>query len=113
MEVFLLCLFPFFVLVAFHLYFLPSFVAQGRGKANAKAIFALNLFTGWTFIGWVVALTWALTVDMVPHVMSGNEVGDYSKSPTISDDGSPAHAASQNSWTCINKESIHATHNPR
>lgn len=43
------------------LYFIPSMV--GRHKANAGAIFALNLFLGWTFIGWVVALVWALTVD--------------------------------------------------
>ena len=41
--------------------FIPTFVAYHRGHPNAMAIFALNLHLGWTFIGWVVALVWALT----------------------------------------------------
>ena len=43
------------------IYFLPSYV--GRNKKNATAILVLNLFLGWTFIGWVVALVWACSVD--------------------------------------------------
>jgi hypothetical protein len=43
------------------LYFLPSIVAGFRGHQNTGAIIALNLFLGWTFLGWVVALVWALT----------------------------------------------------
>ena len=43
------------------LYFLPSIV--GRHKINATAIFMLNLFLGWTFLGWVLALVWACTKD--------------------------------------------------
>jgi hypothetical protein len=42
--------------------FTPSLVAYHRGHPNAMAIFALNLLLGWTFVGWVVALVWALTV---------------------------------------------------
>ena len=42
-------------------YFLPSFVAYGRNHNNSNAILALNFFLGWTFIGWVVSLVWALT----------------------------------------------------
>jgi hypothetical protein len=42
--------------------FIPTFVAYHRGHPNAMAIFALNLLLGWTFVGWVVALVWALTV---------------------------------------------------
>ncbi|MFZ5749392.1 MAG: superinfection immunity protein [Pseudomonadota bacterium] len=48
------------------LYFLPSFVAFNRGKRNAAAIFILNLFAGWTFIGWVGALIWSLLHDPEP-----------------------------------------------
>jgi hypothetical protein len=44
-------------------YFVPSFVAEARKKKNKKAIIALNVFLGWTLVGWVVALVWALTVD--------------------------------------------------
>lgn len=42
-------------------YFLPTLI--GQRKSNARAIFVLNLFLGWTFIGWVVALVWATTTD--------------------------------------------------
>ncbi len=39
------------------LYFLPAII--GRDKADATGIFLLNLFLGWTFLGWVIALFWA------------------------------------------------------
>lgn len=42
-------------------YFLPALVASGRHHHNAGAIVVLNLFLGWTFLGWVVALVWAST----------------------------------------------------
>ena len=45
------------------LYFLPTFVATRRHKRNTLAIFLLNLFAGWTVIGWVVAIVWAASVD--------------------------------------------------
>lgn len=41
------------------LYFLPSILA--RNKASFLPIFLLNLFLGWTFIFWVVALIWGLS----------------------------------------------------
>jgi hypothetical protein len=50
--VFLVCLF---------LYFIPTIA--GAKKSNAGAIFVLNLFLGWTLIGWVAALVWACTND--------------------------------------------------
>lgn len=43
------------------LYFLPTLVAQGDHHKNTAGIFVLNLFLGWTFIGWVVALVWAVS----------------------------------------------------
>lgn len=42
------------------LYFLPAFIAWYRKHPNVTAITALNLVAGWTFVGWVVALVWAL-----------------------------------------------------
>ena len=41
------------------LYFIPILV--GYKNRNAMGIFILNLFLGWTFIGWVVALIWAVS----------------------------------------------------
>lgn len=43
------------------LYFLPAIT--GRRKRNAEAIFVLNLLLGWTGLGWVAAMVWAVTVD--------------------------------------------------
>ena len=42
-------------------YFLPTITAVIRTNHNKLAIFVLNLLFGWTFIGWAVALIWALT----------------------------------------------------
>jgi hypothetical protein len=42
-------------------YFIPSMVAALRNHPNGNAIFVLNLFAGWTFVGWVVAIVWACT----------------------------------------------------
>ncbi|MCC8953229.1 superinfection immunity protein [Bradyrhizobium sp. Pear77] len=42
-------------------YFIPSFVASGRGHQNTAAIVVMNIFLGWTFWGWVAALVWAFT----------------------------------------------------
>lgn len=40
-------------------YFFPAIVAYARHKKDATAILILNLFLGWTFIGWVISLVWA------------------------------------------------------
>jgi len=45
------------------LYMLPAFVAWRRGHRNTLAITALNILTGWTVIGWVVAFVWSLTAN--------------------------------------------------
>jgi T4 superinfection immunity protein/zinc ribbon protein len=52
---------PIFLLVSLFLYFLPAYLA--RNKSNFTAILVLNVLTGWTFIGWVIALIWALSSD--------------------------------------------------
>ena len=44
-------------------YLVPAWIALGRGKHNAPAILALDLLLGWTIIGWVVALIWALAYE--------------------------------------------------
>jgi hypothetical protein len=51
----------FGVILVLGIYFIPTFVASSNQKQNVGAIFLLNLFLGWTFIGWVIALVWAAT----------------------------------------------------
>lgn len=47
------------MLVLVGLYFLPSSIAKNAKHPQTPAIFLLNLFLGWTFLGWVLALVWA------------------------------------------------------
>lgn len=48
--------------IAIPLYFLPAIIAGCRGKVSGTAgVVLLNIFLGWTVIGWWVALIWAFT----------------------------------------------------
>lgn len=49
------------VILSLLLYFIPSIVASKREHPNRGAIYMLNILAGWTFIGWVGALVWAMT----------------------------------------------------
>lgn len=48
-----------FFLMAPILYLLPSIEALIRKHNNFVAIALVNVFLGWTLIGWVVAIVWA------------------------------------------------------
>ncbi len=41
-------------------YFLPAVVAKYRDTNNFGVIFAINLLFGWTVLGWIAALIWAI-----------------------------------------------------
>jgi hypothetical protein len=49
------------ILFILGIYFLPTIIAGSRKHQQANAIFALNLFLGWTLLGWVGSLVWAAT----------------------------------------------------
>jgi hypothetical protein len=46
-------------IVILGLYFIPTIVAFTRGVPDRGAVVVLNLFLGWTFVGWVVSLSMA------------------------------------------------------
>jgi uncharacterized membrane protein len=48
-------------IVGLAVYLLPSLAGRRRRKAGAIAW--LNVLLGWTVIGWVVALLWAMKAD--------------------------------------------------
>jgi len=50
------------ILLSIVLYIVPTVVALARKHRQIGAIFILNLFLGWTVLGWVGALVWAVTV---------------------------------------------------
>lgn len=45
--------------ICFGGYLLPSIIAAIRNAPSFIGILILNIFAGWTFIGWVIALIWA------------------------------------------------------
>ena len=49
-----------FLILMLLLYFLPSLIAGIRSHNNLNSILVLNLLLGWTVLGWIVALVWAL-----------------------------------------------------
>lgn len=50
-----------FLAIAAVLYFVPALVARARGHGRAAGVLWLNLALGWTLIGWVLVLVWALS----------------------------------------------------
>ena len=54
-----------FLFLATLFYFLPSIIA--RNKVDFTAILLFNFFLGWTGIGWLAAMVWAIVAsDGVP-----------------------------------------------
>ncbi len=51
----------FFLIIILALYFLPSMIAYNRKVKSIGSLVVVNIFLGWTFIGWVVALAWSFT----------------------------------------------------
>ena len=51
------------IYIVLSVYFLPTIVCAIRRHHNTLAIFVLNIFLGWTFVGWVVAMVWSCTAD--------------------------------------------------
>jgi len=47
------------LIVGLLVYFIPSIVAMKKNHPQKVAILLLNIFLGWTFIGWVGSLVWA------------------------------------------------------
>ena len=56
-----------FLILALALYLLPTIAAANNHHRSLGAVFALNLLLGWTFLGCVIALVWALTYQGEPR----------------------------------------------
>jgi hypothetical protein len=55
------------IIVGSGLYLLPTLIAAARDKTHGAAgVFLLNIFLGWTLIGWLVAFMWACGGDAPP-----------------------------------------------
>ena len=61
----------FIILIA--AYFIPFIIAVIRGIKNSMSVFFLNLFLGWTVIGFFVLIFYA----SLTNVKSGESVGEF------------------------------------
>jgi hypothetical protein len=52
--------------ILFSVYFFPWIVSKMRESSKSTGVFVLNLFLGWTFLGWVIALVWAVSSEIKP-----------------------------------------------
>lgn len=50
-----------FLLLGIVVYLAPAILAFKKGHPNRVGIFVLNLLTGWSVIGWALALVWSLS----------------------------------------------------
>ena len=51
------------ILPSLAIYFVPTIVAIARRTRNVIGIVLLNIFSGWTFVGWIIALVWSIRDD--------------------------------------------------
>jgi hypothetical protein len=70
-------------------YMLPWAIAASRGKSNHLAIGLLNLFLGWTFIGWVVALIMACGAHQAGAVQVASVPVQFAPQQNVSTWGQP------------------------
>lgn len=49
------------LVVAAGLYFLPGIIASRRGASSTTGIVLLNILLGWTVLGWIASLIWAVS----------------------------------------------------
>lgn len=62
-----------------YVYFIPTLMALFKKHNKFSAIFMVNLFLGWTVIGWVIALVWSFTNSQQSIMKyNNNEVEDNS-----------------------------------
>jgi len=45
------------------LYLLPTIIAFNKNKKQKLGICILNIFLGWTFLGWLASLVWSICKD--------------------------------------------------
>ena len=60
------------ILPSLAVYFVPTIVAIVRHARNVLGIVLLNIFGGWTFVGWIIALVWSIRDERQANYRSDN-----------------------------------------
>ena len=64
-----------FFIISIAIYFIPFIIAVMRGIKNSMSVFFLNLFLGWTVVGFFVLIFYA----SLTNVKSSQTVGEFVK----------------------------------
>ena len=51
----------FFAIMCILIYMLPAIIAGARSHKSYGSVAVVNIFLGWTFIGWIAALSMAFS----------------------------------------------------
>ena len=62
------------IILCLLLYFVPARVAYRRHHPACVPILALNIFLGWTLLGWMGVLVWALSRPTSPPAQTGTDL---------------------------------------
>ena len=60
------------IILLIAIYFVPTIVAIVRHARNVIGIVLLNIFGGWTFVGWIIALVWSFRDERQANSKSDN-----------------------------------------
>lgn len=76
-----------YLIISLVIYFIPFLLSLLTGNRTG-AVFVMNLFLGWTFIGWIWALVWAVTSDNKPTTVyvntnTSNDVAEKESEPIV------------------------------
>ena len=74
-------------LLGLFIYFLPTYIASKRKHSNKASIILVNILLGWTFIGWVVAIVWAVSSQNSNIIQNTNKYDDLEKLHKLKNEG--------------------------
>jgi len=63
----------FYAILIIFIYFIPAINAYSNKKNNKSSVLVINIFLGWTLIGWVVALAMSMGKDKENPVIVQNK----------------------------------------
>lgn len=71
------------VIVLFSGYMLPAIIGCARHHNSRDSIVVINLFFGWTLIGWIICLAWSVSGNVETYRLTQNEGHRLSNKATI------------------------------
>ena len=60
-------------------YLFPTFVALRRSSSTANAAIVIDIFLGWTLIGWAIALALAVSGTSIQELKANSERHTFTK----------------------------------